>query len=667
MTQIATETKKTEMWASLLALPFLLAVCVALWIATATPPAVTVQSEGDVWDLRGFDFSDSETIARLSGPVAFIPNALLTPEEFEARADEIRYGNPEDVSRYATCRMRVLLPDGWYYVTRLSTDYAERLYVNGELLFEIGRPGDSRETEVPNTLGQNMTLKPENGVIEFVMQSSNFVHREGGGYAGWRIGNPETGRGGGYLTSIVMGCFLALFLVHGILFVLLRTYRANLLFALFCLMWFLRAGVTWTKVFSVVLPQMSWVVKFRIEYLSLPVTAVLFVALVQTLFPGILQKWFRRAMAGAMAVFAALFLFADTVLMSHAIQFTYGILYAAILYIAARFVMKLRKVRPEQLVFLMGAVIFMYSSANDMLAHNNFTNLLFFPFLNRDMTQISMLIFTLFEAAAIFIATAREIGEAKAQEQRLAFENAALTETARVTEQLISLRWEQYEQIAEKAEQVRVQRHDLRHQLAVVRGYNSSGDAEKLTAYLDELTSRIPPPDERMLCENFAVNAVALHYLSLAESKEITVSISLPIPANTSRVRESDLCVIVGNLFENAIEACARQTQGERFIRLAGNVQYETLTITMDNSFDGQTLNVREGMFFSSKREGMGVGLSSTIAVAKKYGGNARFEAQGNVFMSSVYVIMAGATGNAMAADKTRFASSHRTNDSLKL
>jgi len=238
---------------------------------------------------------------------------------------------------------------------------------------------------------------------------------------------------------MVMGCYLALFLVHMILFVLLRTYRANLLFALSCLMWFLRSGVTWTKVFSFLFPWMSWFVKIRMEYLSFPVTAMLFVALVHTLFPGVLQKWFLRALVVTMAVFAAIFLFADTVFMSWAILWCEGVFAAVILYIVVRFIMKLRHVRPEQFVFLLGAALFLYAAANDMLDHNNITSLLFFPFINRDMSQISMLIFAFFEAVAIFIATAREIGEAKAEEQRLAFENAALKETARMTEQLISL------------------------------------------------------------------------------------------------------------------------------------------------------------------------------------------------------------------------------------
>jgi len=404
-------------------------------------------------------------------------------------------------------------------------------------------------------------------------------------------------------------------------------------------MWFLRSGVTWTKVFSVLFPAMSWVVKFRIEYLSFPVTAMLFVALVHTLFPGVLQKWFLRAMAGAMAVFAALFLFADTEFMSWAILWCEGVFAAVILYITARFAMKLRRVKPEQFVFLLGAALFLYAAANDMLDHNNVTSILFFPFINKDMTQISMLIFAFFEATAIFIATARGIEEAKAEEQRLAYENIILKENTRMTEQLLSLQREQYERITENAEAVKAQRHDLRHQLAVVKGYNDSGDAKSLSAYLDELITGIPAPDDKALCDNFAVNAVAHYHLSFAAGAGINTSIRLSVPQKTGRVRDSDLSIIVGNLLENAIEACKRQTHGERFIKLNSRIHKDTLTITMDNSFDGN-YKEQDGVFFSRKRDGEGTGLSSVRAIARRYGGDARFEARENMFISSVYLVM---------------------------
>ena len=76
---------------------------------------------------------------------------------------------------------------------------------------------------------------------------------------------------------------------------------------------------------------------------------------------------------------------------------------------------------------------------------------------------------------------------------------------------------------------------------------------------------------------------------------------------------------------------------GKKFIQLNSSLEYGVLTITMDNSFDGQARQ-EDGKFLSSKRAGVpGVGLSSIRAVAKAHQGDARFEADGQVFRSSVY------------------------------
>ena len=113
--------------------------------------------------------------------------------------------------------------------------------------------------------------------------------------------------------------------------------------------------------------------------------------------------------------------------------------------------------------------------------------------------------------------------------------------------------------------------------------------------------------------------------------------IRLVVPAKTEQLTDAELCVIFGNLLENALEACGRMTEGRRFLRLSSDVHLGTLTITMDNSFDGQ-VKQENGRYRSSKRDDFGVGLRSILAVARRHGGDARFAPDGQVFRSSVYL-----------------------------
>lgn len=209
----------------------------------------------------------------------------------------------------------------------------------------------------------------------------------------------------------------------------------------------------------------------------------------------------------------------------------------------------------------------------------------------------------------------------------------------------LALQSEQYEAIAENTKAMKMQRHDIRHHLAVVKGFINTGDTLRLNNYLDKLVKNIPAYSDKILCENFAVNAVAMHYLSMAEELGIESSIQLLIPEKPGKVQDSDICIIIGNLLENAIEACKRMDSGNRFIKMNTYIQYTTLVITMDNSFDGN-IDERDGVFYSNKHRGEGVGLSSIRFVAKKYGGSAKFEFKDNVFLSSIYIEM----GNTEAA-----------------
>ena len=94
------------------------------------------------------------------------------------------------------------------------------------------------------------------------------------------------------------------------------------------------------------------------------------------------------------------------------------------------------------------------------------------------------------------------------------------------------------------------------------------------------------------------------------------------------------LCIIVGNLLENAVTACAKADSP--FIRMRGRFADGILTIVMDNRYT-DICRTSEGSF-RSRKPGGGTGLWSVRSIAEKYGGGCRFEAENTVFSSSVYL-----------------------------
>lgn len=191
--------------------------------------------------------------------------------------------------------------------------------------------------------------------------------------------------------------------------------------------------------------------------------------------------------------------------------------------------------------------------------------------------------------------------------------------------------------VLENAEKIKIQKHDLHHQLAVLQGLSRNENKGKLRSYLDTLIDEIPSDHGRIYCESIAVNAIVSHYANLAKKHSIELKINLCVPEKTKNISDSNLCIIFGNLFENAIEACSHIKDGHKFIILYSKLQYETLTITMDNSFDGNYM-INNKKFISRKHDSMGTGLVSIQNVAQKHGGKAKFNVEDLIFLSSIYI-----------------------------
>ena len=152
------------------------ALLVTAWLWANLPEEhyVSVYSGSGIWDLRGFDFANAT--ASLHGPVEYIAASFLMPKEFAAREGEISRRYPGIRSETATVRVRFIVPsDGYYIITRISTGFADRIYLNGEWLRNIGSPeygaGDVLLSDI-----FHFKARPENGVIELQSQQSNFIY-----------------------------------------------------------------------------------------------------------------------------------------------------------------------------------------------------------------------------------------------------------------------------------------------------------------------------------------------------------------------------------------------------------------------------------------------------------------------------------------------------------
>ena len=122
--------------------------------------------------------------------------------------------------------------------------------------------------------------------------------------------------------------------------------------------------------------------------------------------------------------------------------------------------------------------------------------------------------------------------------------------------QFLSMQQQRYENLRTAIEEARQARHDMRHQLNQISALAEAGDLENLKSYLAKTVSRIPNLD-MCFCENRAADSVVGYYCAMAKRDEIPFRARLDLP-ETLPVDEIDMCLVLSNLLENALEASLR-------------------------------------------------------------------------------------------------------------
>ena len=200
--------------------------------------------------------------------------------------------------------------------------------------------------------------------------------------------------------------------------------------------------------------------------------------------------------------------------------------------------------------------------------------------------------------------------------------------------QFLSMQQQRYESLKAAIEEARQARHDMRHQLNQISALAESGDLERLNAYLAKTVSRIPNLDMNF-CENRAADSVVGYYCALAKREDIPFRAQLDLP-QALPVDEIDMCLVLSNLLENALEASLRTATARRQIEITAYVHAERLLlIEVENTFDGK-IREKDGVFRSSKRNGNGIGIQSVHHIAEKTGGASTFSYQNGVFSAKV-------------------------------
>jgi len=212
----------------------------------------------------------------------------------------------------------------------------------------------------------------------------------------------------------------------------------------------------------------------------------------------------------------------------------------------------------------------------------------------------------------------------------------------RFKEKQLLLQQHQYENIITGHKQVKKIRHDMLSHLITIDGYLEGNKVDEAKNYIGKLNSELDFERQGILSENIGVDAIINNRKAKANECGIQTSVDVMIPKSFN-MDDLDLCVILGNVLTNAIEACQRIDDGSsKYIQFVMKYKRDSILIEVRNSYNEKIIKEKNGRYISSKasrsNNGIGMGLGNIEAVTKKYNGVFELDMKENEFVIKLII-----------------------------
>lgn len=192
-----------------------------------------------------------------------------------------------------------------------------------------------------------------------------------------------------------------------------------------------------------------------------------------------------------------------------------------------------------------------------------------------------------------------------------------------------------YQEVDTMYRQIRGWRHDYRNHIQAMKALAASGDLDGIKSYLEQLDTDLQTVDTVIKSGNPMADAIINSKISLAKSRQIPVKIGAHIPVKL-KTSELDLCCILGNLFDNAIEASLQLPEEQRMIRVYMDMKNTQLYISFTNFTAGKKLSKLGRRFRSTKGEGHGLGLVRIDNIVERLDGYLSRNSEDGAFTTEI-------------------------------
>ena len=183
--------------------------------------------------------------------------------------------------------------------------------------------------------------------------------------------------------------------------------------------------------------------------------------------------------------------------------------------------------------------------------------------------------------------------------------------------------------------EMRGYKHDFHHHLQALKGQLEAGEVDRALAYIEQLDNQLMNVDTLLKTGNVSLDAILSAKIAQAKAENIAVTVKANVP-DALTISDLELSIIIGNLLDNAIEAC-RTVTGERFIRIFISMKGNMLYFSMLNGAGAK--RKKTGSLFATHKDGVhGFGLRRAEAILEEHGGWVKYNSEDGAFTSEFLV-----------------------------
>ena len=196
--------------------------------------------------------------------------------------------------------------------------------------------------------------------------------------------------------------------------------------------------------------------------------------------------------------------------------------------------------------------------------------------------------------------------------------------------------------LAEQYRQSERLRHDMKNHVIVLSALSQNQEWEKIDDYLRNMEDIVLDTGGDMT-GNKAVDALLYQKRKRAEEENIKWECDVQMPKGCC-INEFDLCVLFGNILDNALEACRRMQNGEcRFVNIQAKTVKKCFLLEVKNSMDRME-KYTDGFTNKGDSQEHGIGLLNVGDVVNRYNGAVHKEAEKGIFVISILMPLNDAT-----------------------